>query len=93
MRGCRQRSHRRELSSQGRQTLASQIQGVVAAPTTKKDAQIEGEQIGYDLDDDTQDEFDDADEVVDADGTITNTTEKFIKISFTNILISYFNGI
>ena len=60
----------------------------MAATTTKKDAQIDGEQNGFDLDDDTQDEFDDADEVVNADGTITNTTEKFIKISFTNILIS-----
>ena len=34
------------------------------------------EQNGYDLDDDTQDEFDDTYEVVNADGTITNTTER-----------------
>ena len=34
------------------------------------------EQNGYDMDDDTQDEFDDTYEVVNADGTITNTTER-----------------
>lgn len=34
------------------------------------------EQNGYNLDDDTQDEFDEEYEVVNADGTITNTTQR-----------------
>ena len=62
MRGCRLRSHQRGLWSQGRQTLASQIQRVVAAPATKKDAQIEGEQMKEVNEEKPTIEFDDAGE-------------------------------
>ena len=71
------------------QTLASQIQRVFTAPTTKKDAQNEGEQIKEVNEDVKSDQ-----PTIDVEGGRGTrgrgvTPRKFSKMSFTYIFISY----